>query len=172
MTPPNPDEPRLPPADWGHRLIAFLIDTGILFVTIAVSYWTINIDSFFHIFLMFILVPFCAVMICGSLFEGTLGLTPGKAVMKLKVVSASDHNQCIGITRGIFRLIIKSILFHSYILSYLFGVKVSGLFYTMLLLSIMVFALDHLWPLWDKENQALHDKFASSRVVFTARDLS
>lgn len=109
-------------------------------------------------------------MICGSLFEGTLGLTPGKAVIKLKVVSASDQNQYIGITRGIVRLIIKSILFQSYILSYLFRVKVSGLFYTMFLLSILVFALDHLWPLWDEKKQALHDKFAGSHVVFTARD--
>ena len=108
-------------------------------------------------------------VIWGGLFEGTWGMTLGKKFAGLKVVSAKDHHQTIGFMRGIFRETIRFspiIFFCFYILSglanYLFCTL---LFLVLFLLSVPVFVLDHLWPLWDKEKQALHDKMAKSHVV-------
>ena len=51
---------------------------------------------------------FCAtvlmLVIWGGLLKGILGLTPGKVMAGLKVVSADDHNQTIGFVRGIARV--------------------------------------------------------------------
>ena len=96
-------------------------------------------------------------------------MTLGKKMAGLKVVSADDHTQTIGFVGGIIREMIRFspiIFFCLYILvgleSYLFP---TVLFLVLFLLSVPVFVLDHLWPLWDKEKQALHDKIAKSHVV-------
>ncbi len=39
-------------------------------------------------------------------------------------------------------------------------IPIGGLF-TILILPL----LNYLWPLWDKKNEALHDKMCSTRVV-------
>ena len=124
-------------------------------------------------------VLFCSTVlvqvIWGGLLEGIWGLTPGKAALrlkrkpvKLKVVSADDHNQTIGFARGVFREIIRPIPYMLYLLFLLLDVEQSELLYgVLLLLSVLVFVLDHLWPRWDEERQALHDKIANSHVVNT-----
>ena len=33
--------------------------------------------------------------------------------------------------------------------------------------GFLVFLVDHLWPLWDDQNQTLHDKVIRSHVVYT-----
>ena len=123
-----------------------------------------------HLMAMSLLISmFLLLAIWGGLFEGTWGMTLGKKMAGLKVVSADDHTQTIGFVGGIIREMIRFspiIFFCLYILvgleSYLFP---TVLFLVLFLLSVPVFVLDHLWPLWDKEKQALHDKIAKSHVV-------
>ena len=42
-----------------------------------------------------------------------------------------------------------------------------GLLYS-LALSVLFF-LDNLWPLWDRDNQTLHDKIVGSYMVYVPR---
>ena len=185
MTPPDLDQPQHPLADLTDRTFAFLIDAVILFVIIvSITMSTVPIidkllfdNNYFYFAL--VLVLFCTTVfvqvIWGGLLEGIWGLTPGKTALrlkrkpvKLKVVSADDHNQTIGFARGIAREIIRPIPYMPYLLFLLFDVEASEQFYgVLLLLSLLVFVLDHLWPGRDKERQALHDKIANSHVVNT-----
>ena len=186
----DPDETPLLLADWGHRLIAFLIETVVFFVIFIVvsrAIWPITENlisgdeyhatvggargtSFSLLFMILLYTAVIVLIIWGGLLEGIWGLTPGKKMTGLKVVSAKDHNQTIGFARGIAREITRSIPIIPY---FLFTLSVFGnlnqlyiaLSLVLLLPSVLVFVLDHLWPLWDKERQALHDKIAKSHVV-------
>ena len=103
-------------------------------------------------------------------------MTLGKKLAGLKVVSAKDHNQTIGFMRGVFRETIRFSPIIFFCLSALSGLEENSsqlntvFFLVLWLLSMLVFVLDHLWPLWDKEKQALHDKMANSHVVNTHKD--
>lgn len=101
------------------------------------------------------------IVICG-LLEGKWGRTPGKVVVKLKVVLDDDYNQTIGAKRGITRGMIKSITFLLVALPFFITPPAEVV---LLLLSLV--SIDHLWPLWDNQNQTLHDKVANSHVVST-----
>ena len=125
-----------------------------------------------------LVVLFCTTaivqVIWGGLLEGIWGLTPGKAALrlkrkpvKLKVVSADDHTQTIGFARGIAREIIRPIPMTFVSIGYVIRLETNPLSTVLFLLSILVFVLNHLWPRWDEERQALHDKIANSHVVNT-----
>ena len=131
----------------------------------------------------FVLAPFLAtvlvLVIWGGIFEGIRGRTPGKAVAGLRVVSADDHTQAIGFARGIAREIIRSLPTILYSLPFIlfnrstlldsetFNSETFEQFVVyVVLLSVLVFLLDQLWPLWDKKNQTLHDKIANSHVIY------
>jgi uncharacterized RDD family membrane protein YckC len=43
-------------------------------------------------------------------------------------------------------------------------------FETPPVLFLILFPLDSLWPLWDKENRAIHDMLARTRVVRSTGD--
>ena len=190
MTQPNPDETPFLLANWGHRLIAFLVEMVIFIVIFIVFYSVVMpivedlvrddknyatfadaINSFLS--LLFTALLYAAVIVLaiwGGLLEGIWGCTPGKVVAGLKVVSAEDHNKTIGFTRGIAREIIRSSPIILLCLSAITGIEspdqsYSVFFLVLFLLSVPMFVLDHLWPLWDKERQALHDKIANSHVV-------
>lgn len=123
--------------------------------------------------LLFTALLYAAVIVLaiwGGLLEGIWGCTPGKVVAGLKVVSAEDHNKTIGFTRGIAREIIRSSPIILLCLSAITGIESSDqsysvFFLVLFLLSVLVFVIDHLWPLWDKERQTLHDKIAYSHVI-------
>ena len=100
-------------------------------------------------------------VIWGGLFEGLWGLTPGKVAIGLKVVSADDHSQTIGIIRGIVREIIRAIPF---LVGFPTAQETIGPAF-VLFLVLVCWPIDHLWALWDRERQTLHDKIASSHVI-------
>jgi len=189
MTSPDPDRPQYPLADLKDRVSAFLIDAAIFFVIVVCLTVTIvaivekqtSDDDYYSLLVLAVVLFWTTVLvqvIWGGLLEGIWGLTPGKAALKLKripvklkVVSADDHNQTIGLARGIAREIIRPIAYMPYLLFLLLNVRASEQFYgVLLLLSLLVFVLDHLWPGRDKERQALHDKIANSHVVNTHKD--
>ena len=78
------------------------------------------------------------------------GQTPGKRALGIVVVRVAGDGP-IGTSKGFARHVIQ----------FLENVP---------LLSIVVFPfvlVDSLWPLWDGQNQALHDKIAGSVVLRT-----
>jgi len=72
-------------------------------------------------------------------FEGGRGATPGKMVMKLKVIG-TDGRMPIGYGTAVIRWIGK-------------------------LISTIVIFLGHIWIIFDKEKQGWHDKIANTFVV-------
>ena len=101
--------------------------------------------------LFFLLVGLIGVVWLFGLFafyyghlQGRKGATWGKRVVGIKVVK-SDSGLPIGFWRGIGRYFVPQILTQ-------FSLGIFGL-------------LNVLWPLWDKKNQAIHDKMFGSFVV-------
>ena len=179
MTQPNSAEPRLPLANWGHRFIALLIDAVILLIIFVVIYWKVvpiveniisndrpsitvadGINSFIAaLFRVLFFLTASIVVVWGGLFEGIWGRTPGKVAAGLKVVSANDHNQTIGIARGLAREITRYIPF---LVGFLAAQET---IVPAFLLFLVCWPINHLWPLWDNQNLTLHDKLVGSRVV-------
>lgn len=160
------DPSRLPLASWGRRLGAFAIDAAIGLVVVLVAVipsleferdadgvitdvtgpeWGIT-----WIIISYVL----GALIWGGLLIGLWGRTPGKAALKLKVVSAADHGQLLGFSRGTGREAARGIV--NFIL--------------IPIVVILVSLVDHLWPLWDDQNQTLHDKVIRSHVVYTGEN--
>ena len=130
-----------PLAAWSQRLGAWLIDwlivgLGGLLVLMALSQ---VIDSLLAMLSMLVFV----LLYWGGHLTGRVGRTPGKAALGLRVVSVSDRASVVGFGRGV------------------------GRFVTSAAISIVPlgFVIDHLWPLWDDQNQTLHDKAVGSVVI-------
>lgn len=77
-------------------------------------------------------------------FHGSRGQTPGKMVMKIKVI---DEGTGATISYGS--------AFLRWLVPQLGGVLTCGI----------LTLLDGLWPLWDARRQAIHDKVAKSLVI-------
>ncbi len=131
-------------ADFGTRLVAYLIDAVILSV-VDMIVWAIfgmGLGRIRGIGGVFIFLGWLAIMVItwGYLiyFWTTTGQTIGKKVMKIRVVDTQGQPLTIG--KAILRVI---------------GYAVSG----------VVFYLGFLWILWDPEKQGWHDKIAGTYVV-------
>ncbi|MXY21189.1 MAG: RDD family protein [Dehalococcoidia bacterium] len=78
--------------------------------------------------------------------------TPGKQIVGIRAVNYAGEPLGWGMM-FVREFLVKGLLF--------------GLLYG-LTLGIMFF-VDNLWPLWDENNQTLHDKVASTYVVYVPR---
>ena len=102
------------------------------------------------------------------------GQTPGKKIVGIRVVSASD-GETLGLGMTLVReLLTKTIPFTVLLelttvgdlLGFLFlpfGMFFSGILAAAPLAAAML--IDFLWPLWDKKSQTLHDKMVNTCVV-------
>jgi uncharacterized RDD family membrane protein YckC len=135
-------------AEWWQRLLAGIID---LVVTICVSapFGTlkrgVNSDGT-SANLSFTGTRFFVPLIIGGLYyglmNGLLGKTLGKMALGIKTVNKGTTD-VIGIGKGIGR----------------------GLLYAFGLSTCILGLVDILWPLWDKDRQAIHDKVVGSQVI-------
>ena len=133
-------------ATWGSRAVAEIIDS-LLFTLVFILF------AFAVPRLLALGLPF---VYNGLLDGGPRGQTIGKRVMRIRVVSA-DTGELIGIERGFLRALLP------------LAVGVAGLLgSSTFTLALLVNLLDDLWPLWDPQRQALHDKVAGSIVVKVA----
>lgn len=162
----------LPIADLDRRASAHLIDLicfGVILVPVlflGFAFWgllepVLNTDNSSTYMLGGLSVAFPALSVLaglawGGLLTGRLGQTPGKALLKLKVVMADDHSRTIGFWRGAAR----EARFAFFVL---FLVLIITVFFALPL--VLLWLVDHLRPLWDDKNQALHDKMVGSHVV-------
>ena len=78
--------------------------------------------------------------------------TPGKQIVGIRAVDYAGEPLGWGMM-FVREFLVKGLLF--------------GLLYALTL--GILFLLDNLWPLWDNNNQTLHDKVASTYVVYVPR---
>lgn len=140
-------------AEWWKRLVAFIIDVIILSVANSIAaqafslngqIYNFNPTTFSVAFATSVLLGAAISFLYFGIMNGSArGQTVGKMVMKICVRDFASGGP-IGIGRGMVRTII-----------YAFGGFTCGI----------LTLVDGLWPLWDEQGQALHDKMAQSRVV-------
>jgi uncharacterized RDD family membrane protein YckC len=139
-------------ASWGRRLAALLVDVAVLGLVVGVTLFAagmpadelrrrIESGETLSVLLLF-LVPEA---IYYTALIGSRSQTFGKMALGIEVVDA-DSRRPIGYARAFRRWLSTAAL------RALFTIPT---------------VVDHLWPLRDPRNQALHDKFARSVVVRT-----
>jgi uncharacterized RDD family membrane protein YckC len=158
-----PDGRPLPPlARWWQRLLAWLLDaailgllTGLVLALTNQLYLSGSLDGLsaerepalaVAAALAYVLVvPLYFVVFHG----GARGATPGKRVVGIRVCD-KDTGAPIGVGRAYLRAVVTGALW-------------------LLLSSLILPVLDHLWPLWDPHRQAWHDKVVNSVVLTSPR---
>ena len=139
-------------ASWGRRLAALLVDVTVLILVIATALPAAGVQAedlrermregeTLLIVVLFV-VPEA---IYYTALIGSRSQTFGKMALGIKVVDAESRSP-IGYARAFRRWLSTAAL------RALFTIPT---------------VIDHLWPLRDPRNQALHDKFARSVVVRT-----
>ena len=128
----------------------------------------------------------------GGLLTGIWGRTPGKAALRLKVVSTVDHQRAIGFWKGIGREVVRAapflvlflilfVIMYEYVIDYSVTVEQAAIEGFVVVvppsLSFLIYAfnlwwlapvwglIDHLWALVNRNNQTWHDKAVRSLVV-------
>jgi uncharacterized RDD family membrane protein YckC len=139
-------------ASWGRRLAALLVDVAVLGLVIAAALLAGGMqaeelrdrirDGETLLVVVLFLIPEA---IYYTALIGSRSQTFGKMALGIKVVDAESRSP-IGYARAFTRW------FSTATLRALFTIPT---------------VIDHLWPLRDARNQALHDKFARSVVVRT-----
>ena len=144
------DEQQL--ASWGRRLAALLVDVIVLVVAISVALVAAGMpadelrdrveNGETLLVIVLFLIPEA---IYYTWMVGSRSQTVGKMALGIKIVDAESRAP-IGYVRAFRR--------------WLSTAAMRALFWIPAI-------VDHLWPLRDRRNQALHDKFARSVVVRT-----
>jgi uncharacterized RDD family membrane protein YckC len=139
-------------ASWGRRLVALVVDGVILGALVVATMLaagvspqelnTLLVDGDTLALLALFVIPEA---IYDTIMIGSRNQTFGKMAVGIKVVGADDRAP-IGYVRAFRRWLSTAFLWALF--------TVPGV-------------LDHLWPLRDRRNQTLHDKFARSVVVRT-----
>ena len=139
-------------ASWGRRLVALLVDIVVLGLVIGVALFAAGMpaddlrdriqagETLLVVFLFLIPEGIYHTALIGSRSQ-----TFGKMALGIKVVDAESRRP-IGYGRAFRRWLSTA---------------------TLRALFTIPTIVDHLWPLRDAKNQALHDKFARSVVVRT-----
>ena len=154
-TEPAETGPRPDYASWGSRAGAFIIDNLILFIpwAIAIAFLVAagiredegrNADSLWLLGGLIAAAAFIIPFIYFAVLNGNeRGQTVGKRAVGIRV-RKRDGVTPLGTGRALGRYAITALI---------------GAFLGPLIL------IDYLWPLWDSDNQALHDKVVDSIVV-------
>ena len=139
-------------ASWGRRLAALLVDAVVLGVVIALALFAAGMpvdelrdrlqDGETLLFVVLFLIP---EGIYYTALIGSRSQTFGKMALGIKVVDAESRSP-IGYPRAFTRWMSTA---------------------AMRALFTIPTVVDHLWPLRDRRNQSLHDKFARTVVVRT-----
>jgi uncharacterized RDD family membrane protein YckC len=153
-------QPRL--ASYGYRVGGYIIDgvlLGIVFLIIVLLSHGIHTQAAtattqkrVHIDVGLLLVePLITLLYATLLCGGKAGQTVGMRLVGIRVVKAADGSQ-VGYGKAFVRAIVAEI----------FAALAS-----LTIIAGLLVLLDLLWPLWDKQNQTLHDKVASTVVIKT-----
>ena len=155
-------------AGYWWRVLAFFIDSLLLALVIEVPAKAMDLGFYGSL----------AVLTVATFLYGTLliayqnGQTIGMKVTKIQVVQ-TDRSPGIGLKQAALRnglygvlLLIGSVAHYTAYVHTTHQEAVEVLRHSTIVLALLVpHILDLLWPLWDTENQTLHDKFAKTVVL-------
>jgi uncharacterized RDD family membrane protein YckC len=145
-------------APWGRRVAATFLDflivllvgvaIGLVLVGVLAVSETVGVVVAICCGVCYLVLVLCYSAVLMSREGARNGQTYGKRALGIRVLR--DSGEPFGFGHALVReLIVKNLVFGS----------LGGLF-----LYIPVL-LNNLWPLWDKENRALHDMVVSTHVV-------
>jgi uncharacterized RDD family membrane protein YckC len=140
-----PPEEHRPYASWGRRAVAYLLDTLIvvaMLVAIGATAFAVGaVDETVGlvVFLIALVALIGVPIFYYTYFVGKSGQTWARRLLDIRVQHVRT-GEPIGYGPALGRYLIQVAF---------------GIFYLPLL-------VDYLWPLWDRRNQTLHDKVASS----------
>ncbi|MGE3287587.1 MAG: RDD family protein, partial [Pseudonocardia sp.] len=139
-TPQSSRVPRDLLADWGTRVLSFLVDAAPIFILVIVVNVVGAIIGDLGLLLVLSLVLWVAslgwVLYNNGYQQGNTGQSLGKRVMKIKLVAVAT-GQPIG-----------------------FGAS-----FVRQLAHFLEFGIGYLWPLWDDQKQTFADKIMSTVVI-------
>jgi len=137
-------------ASWGRRAGAYFLDIALVIASLVpTGIWAASTedpvtgDPADGPLLLLGFLAFIAPSLYQWIMLGARGATLGKLAVGIVVVRGEDAGK-LGFARAAGRV---ASIFLLWILCYLPGL------------------LSYLWPLWDRRNQALHDKMVNSIVV-------
>ncbi len=145
-------------ATFPQRLAAFIVDAlltnvptliGVLSLVFAMIMGTDN-DTVFAVFLVIALASLVALLcyFVWWLFALRRGQTPGKQVVGIRAIRDDGSPSDWGYT-----------FVREFVIKFLVGGVLSGM------TGGIYWVVDHLWPLFDDNSQALHDKMVGTLVV-------
>jgi len=157
---PNPYQrgPSGPRATFWQRLGAYVLDIIIVLVPMLVLFGLLGVfddlgdnpnqfQSFDGANILTTLIGLVITLSYFSLLEGSpSGQTVGKKALGIRVIDQHTGGS-IGFARALGRNSVRALPSYLPLVGWFWGL------------------LDHLWMLWDKENQALHDKVVKTFVV-------
>jgi uncharacterized RDD family membrane protein YckC len=152
--------------------LGYVIDLLILFLS-----FTLPLRASHPPYYETVVLEAIAAYFYGSLFIGlSNGATIGMKIVRLRCVNAGDFEK-VTLTQAFRRstaysaLVLVSALYHPY--GHFDSLTGRSQYSATQGLLIPLFAvprlLDLFWATWDKRNQTLHDKFAQTLVVRSAR---
>jgi uncharacterized RDD family membrane protein YckC len=132
-----------PLASWGQRLVAIVIDELFIYIVTFCAVYALGLRrSFAGAMVSLVMAAVYYAVLNGS----EVGQTFGKRAMGIQVRDVGGAGGTIGMRRAGLRFVTV------------------GLFRIIPFFGLFTL-LDGLWPLWDRQRQALHDKIAGSVVV-------
>jgi uncharacterized RDD family membrane protein YckC len=147
-------------AERGRRLIAGVVDfavTTALLLSVTIPVWGYHSGTHVKVSWSHLLIGLLIYVAIGFLYfpvpHARWGQTPGKWLMRMRVVRAVDHG-AISYRQAAIRLVSEQLIF---IVANIFGKFLGPL-------AFLGF-LDLAWIIWDPRRQALHDKVAGTVVV-------
>jgi uncharacterized RDD family membrane protein YckC len=152
-------------ASWGTRLGGYLIDFAIFLVPLIVLFLLFRHAHTLQVHFMmrsghrarrfsllsFVIVAVLALLYSTFLCGGKRGQTVGMMAVHVRVVRDGSYDE-LGYGRAFVRSIVEQLF------------RAIG---ALVALGFIVWAVDMLFPLWDKKNQTLHDKVVSTVVIPT-----
>lgn len=155
-----PSHPGSPLAPWWRRALAYTVDSLLLIGVADGTFAAVEGTSYLgghhrgnEPLLWLAIVLLLATLYYAIVMRASDGRTLGKWLLGIRV--ARTDGKAMSATRATWRQVVLLILLPdaaTWLGPYVSAIASAALF------------LDYLWPLWDRENRALHDMFAGTRV--------
>jgi uncharacterized RDD family membrane protein YckC len=158
-------------APWWRRVCAELIDLAI--VTIVTVFLLLIVGEHplwythhgqlatHNVAVRYVVVAMAALLYYPPVVRYTDGQTIGKRLLQIRVIRTDSRNMSLAFA-ALREVGIKFVLLDLITILPIVGAA----------LSVLIVWADVLWPLWDRENRALHDMLVGTRVIRLAPAVS